>query len=86
MDSYKVELTKRAEKEIQRIDRRYIARILETIEGLAEEPHPHGSTKLVGTDNTYRIRIGDYRIVYEVFENRLLVVVIRVRHRKNVYD
>jgi mRNA interferase RelE/StbE len=52
---------------------------------LSNEPFPHGVKKLVGSEFSYRIRIGDYRVVYEVFESRLIIEIIRVRHRKDVY-
>ena len=56
-----------------------------TVELLAEEPFPHGSEKLAGADHTYRIRVGDYRVVYEVFVPSEIVEIQRVRHRKDVY-
>jgi mRNA interferase RelE/StbE len=52
---------------------------------LAGEPLPHGSEKLTGSERTYRIRIGDYRVVYELFRDAKIVVIQRVRHRKDVY-
>jgi mRNA interferase RelE/StbE len=61
-----------------------LKRILEKINLLAEDPRPPGSSKLSGKDY-YRIRQGDYRIVYEIVENRLVVVVIKIGHRREVY-
>ncbi len=61
-----------------------LKRILEKINLLAEDPRPPGSTELSGKDY-YRIRQGDYRIVYEIVENRLVVVVIKIGHRREVY-
>jgi len=55
------------------------------VELLADEPFPHGCDKLAGSDHTYRIRVGDYRVVYEVFTNSKIVEIQRVRHRKDVY-
>jgi mRNA interferase RelE/StbE len=55
------------------------------MEGLADDPRPHGAKKLVGADRTYRIRVGDYRIVYEIGDEVLVVLVIRVAHRREAY-
>jgi mRNA interferase RelE/StbE len=52
---------------------------------LAENPFPPGCRKLQGSRDAYRIRVGDYRVVYEVATGRLLVEIVRVRHRKDVY-
>ena len=64
---------------------REVERIVTTVELLAEEPFPHGSEKLAGAEHTYRIRVGDYRVVYEVFVPSKIVEIQRVRHRKDVY-
>jgi mRNA interferase RelE/StbE len=85
MDSYKVELTRSAEKDLRRIDRRYIPNIFTAIEALETTPRPNGSTKLSGSKHTYRLRVGVYRVVYEVTDSKLLVLVIRIAHRKDVY-
>jgi mRNA interferase RelE/StbE len=66
MDSYHVEFARRAEKDLRRIDSRYISRIISIAEALATDPRPAGSKKLVGSDQTYRVRVGDYRIIYEI--------------------
>ena len=55
------------------------------VEKLAEEPLPRGSEKLSGSERTYRIRVGDYRVVYELLRNAKIVEIQRVRHRKDVY-
>ena len=60
-------------------------RVLSAIEALADDPRPVGVRKITGTENTYRLRVGDYRIVYEIGDNVLTVFVVRVRHRKDVY-
>ncbi len=52
---------------------------------LANDPFPRGVRKLVGSEFSYRIRVGEYRVVYEVFESRLLIEIVRVRHRKDAY-
>ena len=59
--------------------------MIEAVSHLANEPLPHGSQKLSGFERTYRLRVGDYRIIYEVFTEARFVEVQRVRHRKDVY-
>ena len=85
MESYRIEFTRSAEKDLRKIDRSRIAAILRRIEQLESNPRPEGCKKLAGADRTYRIRVGDYRVVYEVEDDVLLVLVIRVAHRKDVY-
>jgi mRNA interferase RelE/StbE len=85
MASYRVELTRSAEKDLRRIDRFRVASLYGAIERLGDNPWPHGSKKLVGASRTYRIRVGDYRIVYEIEDEVLVVLVIRVAHRRDAY-
>jgi mRNA interferase RelE/StbE len=60
-------------------------RLAPVIDRLADEPRPQGVVKLIGTKNGYRLRIGDYRVLYDVFDDRLVLVVIRVGDRREVY-
>ncbi|MBE2180221.1 MAG: type II toxin-antitoxin system RelE/ParE family toxin [Chthoniobacterales bacterium] len=85
MASYRIEFTRSAEKDLRKIDRSRVAAILRKVEQLELNPRPDGSKKLAGADRTYRIRIGDYRVVYEIEDDVLVVLVIRVGHRKDVY-
>ncbi len=85
MASYKVEWKNSAYKELQKLPRPMIAKIVAAVSDLSTDPYPHGVKRLVGSEYSYRIRIGDYRVVYEVFENRLVIEIVRVRHRKDVY-
>ncbi|MGB3642300.1 MAG: type II toxin-antitoxin system RelE/ParE family toxin [Rivularia sp. (in: cyanobacteria)] len=61
------------------------AKIIEKLEGLAEEPRPAGVRKLQGEDNLYRVRSGDYRIIYEIQDDILLILVAKIGHRRDVY-
>lgn len=63
-----------------------IVRILQAVEALADDPLPPGVKKLVGSKYTYRLREGDYRVVYNLLSKTLVIEVIRVGHRKDVYD
>ena len=85
MAFYRVEISKNAAKDLRAIDRRWIPRIVATIETLESDPRPSGCKKLVGSDHTYRLRIGDYRVVYDIHDETLIVFVVRIRHRRDVY-
>jgi mRNA interferase RelE/StbE len=85
MGSYSVRWKHSAAKELRGLDRDVIARILRTVDELAHDPCPSGSRKLRGSDRTYRLRVGDYRIVYSVLADALVVEIIRVGHRREVY-
>ncbi len=85
MAFFRLEWRASAAKELRKIDRQMIPRIVEAAEQLACEPLPPGAKKLQGTEFIYRVRVGDYRIVYEVAETAQCVTVVRVRHRKEVY-
>ena len=85
MASYRVEISKSAAKDLRGIDRKWIARIVATIEMLESDARPSGCKKLVGSDHTYRLRIGDYRVVYDIHDDTLIVLIVRIRHRRDVY-
>jgi mRNA interferase RelE/StbE len=85
MDSCHIEFTRSALKDLRALDRQWVPRIITVIENLAHDPVPLACKKLAGSDHTYRIRIGDYRVVYEFHHTRLVVSIIRVRHRRDVY-
>ncbi|MEO6233152.1 MAG: type II toxin-antitoxin system RelE/ParE family toxin [Ferruginibacter sp.] len=74
-----------AQKQIAKLPRGYQNKVKKVILGLADEPRPHGCKKLIGSVNIYRIRVGDYRIVYEIVSNQLMVYIFDVDHRKDVY-
>jgi len=85
MAFYRIEWKKSAIKELKKLDKPIIPRILKLVETLAQDPHPPGSRKIIGARRTFRIRSGDYRIVYSVYEDVLIGQIIRVGHRKEVY-
>ncbi len=72
------------EKEIRRLPRSYLKRVLEAIEALGADPRPHGSKRLEGYD-LWRIQIGVYRVLYEIDEENRVVNTYRIGHRKDVY-
>lgn len=83
---YKITFKKSAEKEIQKLPSSIVTRIVPAIEGLSKNPRPTGSKKLAGSkENIWRIRVGDYRVVYLIAEEVKIVEVRRVGHRKDIY-
>ena len=82
---YQVVIERRAEKEMDRLAQPIRRRVVEAILGLASDPRPPGCRKLVGSDNDWRIRVGDYRVIYQIADAVKIVRVNRVRHRREVY-
>jgi mRNA interferase RelE/StbE len=82
---YRVLLERAAEKDLSRLSTEVHDRIIAAIKGLAAEPRPPGCRKLVGSKNDWRIRVGDYRVIYEIAAAIRVVRVNRVRHRREVY-
>jgi len=86
MGSYNIELAATAEKELKKIEgRKTRARIVAKIESLAENPRPAGSIKIAGSEACYRLRQGDYRILYEIREAVRVVAVVHIGHRREAY-
>ncbi|MDP3263068.1 MAG: type II toxin-antitoxin system RelE/ParE family toxin [Tabrizicola sp.] len=86
MSSYRVEVLPLADKQLAKVkDRVLKARLLRTIYELGNEPRPTGCVKLVGEIDQWRVRVGDWRIVYMIEDGRLVVVVVRVAPRGGVY-
>jgi mRNA interferase RelE/StbE len=82
---YTVVFARSARKELQNLDPQVARRILRQIEALAENPRPPGVAKLEGASDLWRIRVGDWRVVYRILDRERLVDVIAVRHRREVY-
>jgi len=83
--AFRVEWKKSTRKDLRRLPQVTVDRVIEAVESLAQNPFPHGVEKLSGAEHAYRIRLGDYRVVYEVVTELKLVEIQRVRHRKDVY-
>lgn len=87
MSSYCIELfAKSAAKKFRKLDAGLERRILVGITELQEDPRPPGCKNLVGETNAWRIRVGDYQVLYEVIDNVLIVTVVRSAHRREVYN
>jgi mRNA interferase RelE/StbE len=82
---YRVFLERAAEKDHNRLSSEIHDRVITAIRGLASDPRPPGCRKLSGSKHDWRIRVGDYRVVYEIADEIRIVRVNRVRHRREVY-
>lgn len=85
MPKYSVQLSRKAAKQLDKIPDKTAFKLLDAIEVLKENPRPNGCKKLKGR-NGYRIRKGEYRIIYEIQDSVLLIDVIAIGHRKEIYD
>ncbi len=83
--TYQVEVAPAAIRQLRKLDPAARRRVQAAIELLADEPRPSGAKKLVGGEGEWRVRTGDYRIVYEINDNILLVLVVALRHRRDIY-
>ena len=83
--SYKIQIDDKVIKDLKKIDRVWQKRILDKIRTVLSD-NPYSGKKLVGNLSPYyRLRVGDYRVIYEIIEDRIVVEVIKVKHRKEVY-
>lgn len=82
---YQVLLERTAEKDLQRLSSQIHGRIITAIQQLATNPRPQGCRKLTGSKNDWRIRVADYRVIYEIADEIRIVRINRVRHRREVY-
>lgn len=85
MASYTIEFSTEAERFLDRTDAKTSLRIAKAIGKLSADPRPPGCKKLVGAANEYRIRTGDYRVIYQIRKSVLMVFVIRIGQRGNIY-
>ena len=85
MDSYKILWKKSAEHDIRNIDKKYIPKIISAIESLSKNPFPKGVCKIKISTSNYRIRIGRYRVIYQIDTKNKLITIYYVRHRKDAY-
>ena len=83
--AYSIQIKKSAEKEIADLPKRDQRRVISAIEKLAGDPRPSGVRKLKHPDDIYRLRVGNYRIVYQIADKKLIVLVVKVGDRKDVY-
>jgi len=83
--SHRIEWRPAAVKVVESLPRDVARRIYRRVEDLADDPRPNGSEKLAGGEDEYRVRVGAYRVIYSVHDAVLLVLVLRIGHRREVY-
>jgi mRNA interferase RelE/StbE len=81
---YRIDLSRRAEKDLDRLPARGAARVIAALRGLTAEPRPRGASKLAAVEG-YHMRLGEYRIIYDVDDAARVVIVYRIRHRREAY-
>lgn len=85
-DSYSLIIIARAKKELRKIPAHFLKKITFRIEQLCDDPRPRQSQKLTGSTNEYRLRVGDYRAIYEVDDKKREITVLHIRHRQEAYQ
>jgi len=83
--TYRIEFRPSVRRELLDIPRKDQARIIRVIEAMEKSPRPRGVKKLKGMENLFRIHVGDYRVIYQILDDILVVLVVRIGHRKDVY-
>jgi mRNA interferase RelE/StbE len=85
MARYKVAISRTAEKQLRKLAQEDRAKVVRALVGLGNDPHPPGSRKLSGYADVFRIRVGVFRVLYSVEGRRLIVIILKIGHRKDVY-
>ena len=83
--SYNLEILRRAQKELANLPEETYLKIYETVKNLAEDPRPSGCLKLKGREG-WRIRVGNYRVLYRIEDQQQIITVVHIGHRRDVYD
>jgi mRNA interferase RelE/StbE len=83
--TYRIEVTPAARRDLANLPRNILQRVDRKILALAADPFPVGTKKLEGADEFFRLRVGDYRVIYRVERRHLVILIVRIRHRKEVY-
>ena len=86
MADYSINVARAARKELESLDASEVKRIFPKIMALSKQPRPSGCLKLTGEDTLWRIRVGDYRIIYEIDDTSEIIDIVRIRHRSRAYD
>ena len=86
MESYKIEWKSSAQKELRKLDKTVIPRLIEAVAALANNPYPVGCRKIVGSESSYRVRVGNYRIIYQVQNQELIIEIIKVGQHQSIYN
>ncbi len=85
MARHRIEISRTAENQLKKLNRHDQRRVVKAILALADDPRPQGSRKLTGYDDVFRIRVGPYRVLYSVSGKKLVIIILKIGHRKGVY-
>lgn len=85
MASYKIEISRTAEKQLKKLPPTDQRRVAKVMLALAENPFPRGSRKLSGYEDVFRVRVGQYRILYSISQRLLTIIILKIGHRKDIY-
>jgi mRNA interferase RelE/StbE len=83
---YRVELAPLAQRQLKKLERESQRRLIGRLETLSSNPRPSGVKKLTDENNLYRIRIGEYRVIYQIRDRELIVLIVKIGHRSEVYS
>lgn len=83
--SYRIDIAAPAQRQLRKLDPRARRRVQAAIELLSEEPRPPAAKMLVNSDGAWRVRVGDYRVIYDIEDDRLVVLVLAAGHRREIY-
>ncbi|MEB3309921.1 MAG: type II toxin-antitoxin system RelE/ParE family toxin [Snowella sp.] len=86
MAEYRIEFLKTAQKELSKLPREIQTKIALAIDFLKLEPYPNNVKKLKGSEGLFRIRVGDYRIIYKIENKNLIILVVKIGHRRDIYQ
>jgi mRNA interferase RelE/StbE len=86
MADYSIVFARSARKELESLSAKLVQRIFPTIEALAKEPRPKGCRKLTAENNLWRLRVGDYRVLYTIDDDKQAIDIVAVRHRSKAYQ
>lgn len=82
---YTIRLTRPAQKALDALDGGIFTRIVDALRGLEDNPRPSGVVKMAGAENQWRVRVGDWRIIYSILDRELVVLVVKLGHRREIY-
>ena len=82
---YRIEFSRPASRQFDSLPKQVQLRLKPRLDSLRDNPRPHGAEKMAGEEELYRLRVGDYRVIYQIRDQALVVLVVKIGHRKDVY-
>ncbi len=86
MGCYQIKWKTSAKKDFKKLDKTVIPKILKAVDSLVENPRPSGVKKIIDSYSTYRLRVGNYRVIYTICDEVLIIEVIKIGHRQSIYN